>query len=344
MSIDTIKNQLKTGELVSLYLLYGEEDYLREHYCRALSGKAVECMESFNLQSFDGENFMLHQFTSALFNLPVMSRRKCVILKDIQLEKLKADEWKDFQNLIKTIPEECVLILSFSSGRYDKKASRFKTILSNVQKNGICAEFEKQSKNSLVQWLCKRAEGQGCRLSQGLAAYLIEICGASMLRLDSELGKLCACANGNSIDKSMIDELSTRMLDSTVYMLAKSVSAGDMPHSIKLLEDLFEEKEDPVMILAALSGAFCDLYRAKAALISRVGQAEIEKAFNYKGREFRGRNAMRDCSGMDIHYLEDCLRLLMRADEALKSTRTDDRAILERLIVEIGTCRGRKTV
>lgn len=341
MSVDLIKKQLKSGEFERLYMLYGDENYLKAYYCAEIAKKVVSGMESFNLHKFYADNLNLSQLEAAIDNMPLMSDRKCIILHDIDPEGLKADEWKELQRMLKAIPEECVLILHYDGVKYDKSKSRWKTLLGIAQKNGMAVEIGRQPKSTLVKWLIKKADEKGCTLTVETAEYLINTCGEDMNQLECEIEKLCAFTGSGEVLKTSIDRLVSRPLDASIYDLAKAVTAGKVTQSLKIIDELFYRKEEPVIVLSALSGTFCDLCRAKTALISGARQSDVEVDFNYRGREFRVRNAMRDCAGIDLSVLRAGIDLLMRADESLKSTSIDKRVVLERLVVDIAGLRKR---
>lgn len=87
------------------------------------------------------------------------------------------------------------------------------------------------------------------------------------------------------------------------------------------------------MILGALSMSFADLYRAKCAIAAGKGEQEMTEDFRYpKNRGFAVRNAFRDVRGYSLEYLRRCMRLLYEADRKLKSSRTEERLILEQML------------
>ena len=52
-----LKQQLKTGSLQNLYVLYGSEGYLKQYYANTILKAAVEeSMEGFNLKKFDADD------------------------------------------------------------------------------------------------------------------------------------------------------------------------------------------------------------------------------------------------------------------------------------------------
>ena len=96
------------------------------------------------------------------------------------------------------------------------------------------------------------------------------------------------------------------------------------------------QNEEPVRILAVLSGAYVDLYRVRTALQSGESALEPARHFpEYRNREFRLTNAERDTHDLSTQMLRASLEVLLRADLDLKGSRTDSRLILERTLARL---------
>lgn len=337
MSLEILKQHIKTGEFANLYVIYGDEDYSKAFYCKKLTDKAVGSFKDFNLQRFDGVHLDLAQLAVAVTNLPLMSAFKCVVLKDAAPDGMRASDWKELQGIIKTLPQECILLFYFDAVKPNaKKDARFKSLLGLAQKNGLAVEIGYPPKRDTEKFIIKRAKSDGCEIDENTADYLIETCGVDFNTLACETDKVCAFAGTGQIKNEHIDAVAIRPMTSSIYDLAKAVVTGRLDVGMSIINELFYKKEEPVIILSALSGAFCDLYRAKVATLSGVADSRVITDFNYRGREFRVRNAIRDCRSVDITFLGDCLTLLMQADLRIKSTRADKRMVIEQLVVEIG--------
>ena len=98
---------------------------------------------------------------------------------------------------------------------------------------------------------------------------------------------------------------------------------------------LFYQNEEPVSILAVLSTSYLDLYRVRAAVQSGKNSLEPAKYFDYKGKEFRLRNAERDGGRFSMEMLRESLEVLLAADLSLKSARGDRRTVMEKLIAQL---------
>ncbi|HCA30289.1 MAG TPA: DNA polymerase III subunit delta, partial [Ruminococcaceae bacterium] len=57
--------------------------------------------------------------------------------------------------------------------------------------------------------------------------------------------------------------------------------------------------------------------------------------FPYRGREFRLRNAARDCERIPLPVLRKSLEVLADADRTLKSSRADKRTVLEQTAAKL---------
>lgn len=340
MSLELLKQQTKTGKFANLYVIYGEEDYLKAFYYKKMLKKAVGNFEEFNLQKFDGDSLDLAQIAAAVNNLPLMNEYKCVVIKDLVPDKMRTGDWKELQGIYKSVPPECILIFYFDSVKPNpKKDARFKSLLGTANKLGAAALVERPESRDILKFVAKRAEADGCEIDADTAGYLVESCGCSLNSLACEVDKISALADGK-ITREHIDALAVKPVTSSIYDLAKVVVAGRIEIGLLILNELFYKKEEPVIILSALSGAFCDLYRAKTAALSGKGESNITSDFNYRGREFRVRNALRDCRSINVNVLNICLSLLIKADSRIKSTRADKKVVLEQLIVEIGHAGG----
>jgi len=155
-----------------------------------------------------------------------------------------------------------------------------------------------------------------------------------MLLLAAEVDKLAAYCRGE-ITREAISKVTVQTIDAEVFDLSKAILRRDYAGTMGILDKLFYLRVPEINILSALSSAFVDLYRAKAARSADVQLAEAVKSFDYKGRDFRMRNALRDASKYSLAFLKQALEILSQADYRIKSSRTESRIILEQAVTEL---------
>ena len=101
-----LKKQIKEKAFVPLYFLYGEEKYLISHYTEAIVNKVLgKSYSDFNFQAFDGGKASIDEIADAAQALPLFAERKCVLVKDLNVEALNAGELAKLYQLLKQVIE-----------------------------------------------------------------------------------------------------------------------------------------------------------------------------------------------------------------------------------------------
>ena len=335
-----LKKQLKEGDLRRVYFLYGEESYLSGHYAGQIAAKAAggDELAEFNLQKFDGQECTAEMLEDAAEALPLMAERKCVVVRDYDVTGGGAANQERLLRLVSEPPESCVLVFWLDAVTPElKKNAKWKAFAAAVDKAGACVEFSRKTTAEIVKLLCSGASRRGCTLQSDTARLLVEQCGGELNLLLNELDKLSALAGEGEITREMVETAATRNLEASVFDLSKAILQNHYERAYGILARLFSQREEPTAVLAVLSGAYVDLYRAKVALAAGEQADTLANDFAYRGKEFRLRNAARDCSRLSLGVLRGSLDVLAAADTQMKSSRTDKRVLLEetaaRLIV-----------
>lgn len=329
--------QIKEGDLKPVYLLYGEEQYLKELYCRKLVEAAVgDAFPEFNLHAFDGNKLDMEQVAAAVESMPFMAEQRCVTIAPFPYDKLNSKEKEIFDSLVEAPVPTTVLILMVNDPEFlPKKNSKAKKLLAQIDHVGVVMELNKRSEGDMVKFLQKRAKANGCSLSKELCQYLMERCEDDMLTLSNELEKVTAYAGGGEITKEHIDAVTIKAVNARIYDLAKAILAEKSQQAMTILQELIYLRYQPTVILSALSSAYLDLYIAKTALAAGKGQTEIAKHFEYRGRDFVIRNSLRDCRRYDMEVLRRSVACLADTDKRMKSSRADNNILLEQVVAEL---------
>lgn len=331
-----LKQQIKSGELSNAYFIYGEEGYLKEYYVGALKSKVVNStFEDFNFHHFNGKKTPISDILKDADLLPMMSEYNFVLVCDYPFDK-NASDCDEIKEYLKDVPESTILVFWYDSIEVDiKKNAKWKAVEAAFSKAGSSVNLEKRSEGDLVKLLVSGCKKRGAALSADNARYLISVSGSDIKTLLNETEKLSAYVNHGEITRDIINKLAVKCLQAKVFDLSKSIVKGDYEKAYSVLNSLFAAKEEPISVLAVITNCFVDMYRVKCAKISGSSYDDVANYYNYKGREFALRNAMRDCSVLSVHQLRKSLDVLMAADNSLKSTASDSRLILEEAMVKL---------
>ncbi len=295
---------------------------------------------------FDGQALDLTRLEDACAFCPMFADRNLIVIRDLDPDSFSAKQSEEFLRILRNLPENATVLVSMRTlPTYEVKrgapvfSAKYKKYTTFFEKQGALCVCEKKTPAVLGQRLEKRAAESGGVLERRLAQELASRCACDSALAERELDKLLACAAGQPITKEMLDDLVTTVPESNIFALARAVTSRNAEQAFGILNDLTAKSEDTGTILgllSVLSGAFLDMYRAKAGSLASKTIADIARDFGYpKAREFAVRNAARDCAGMTTEQLRTCVEILRDTDRAIKSSRTPPRLLLETAIVRM---------
>ncbi len=338
---ESLKKQIKSGEFSRVYIIYGNEGYLKQHYALQITSKAVSPdFADFNLKKLDGKETTLDEINDCVCSFPMMSDYTCTLIKDFVFTNYIGDRGKidpEFENILSDIPETSILIFWMDTVEVDEKNTKWSKALKLIDSVGACCKIDKRTRPSLEKLLISSAAKKDCTLTKECAAYIINLAGEDMSTLQNELNKVCAYTGNGEITKDDIDKTVIVSVEAKIFQLSKMIVRGEADKAFENLANLFKLREEPVVILGVLSKAFVDMYRVKAIKESGIPYSKLSDDFPaaYKGRGFLLDNAANDGSQFTLTQLKDALDLLSDADRRLKSTGEDGRIVIEELVLRL---------
>lgn len=332
-----LKSQIKSCKLNNLYLLYGEEKYLISHYTNKLIDVALDgTINDFNFKKFKASDISVDSLEESIEVIPFLSNKKCIVVSDLELEKFNVTEIKKLKEIVSKIPETTILIISQSNiDASIYKSSKWNSFIKLAEKHGNAVNLKKLSRLSLEKQIINWAKKLNLNISQNSVEKLIEYCGDDLLNLRSELEKLSAFSDDGEITEDDIELLVSKKAEANVFDLTKAVNQNNYDRALKILHVLLEKKEEPVAILSLLASNYIDMYRAKVAKNSGVPTNQIAELFDYKRKEFRLNLASKACDNYSVKDLRKYISFLKEIDLKLKSSKNDNKILLEELLVKL---------
>lgn len=334
----TFKKDLAAGEPGRLYLLWGEEDYLREHYLGRLRTLILsDGMEEFNHKSFQGKDLDLAELEAARDALPVFSARTLVEVRDYDPYKAGEGEREKLAQLIEDIPDYCCLVFVLTDPEF-KPDSRMK-LHAAFKKYGTVVQFAGQEQSDLINWIGRRFAALGKKIDRADAEYLIFQCGSLMTTLASEIEKVGAFAAGEKIRREEIDAVVSPVLDAVVFSMTDAVSEADFDRAAGILDELLRMREAPIKLLALLGWQLRRLFLARVFLEENRGGEEMAQALGTNS-DYVLRRLNSSARRFSLVRLSQALRLCLEADYEMKSSGGDGEDILKLLFVRLaaGCC------
>lgn len=328
--VKQLKNDLANGTVGSLYVFYGEEGYLKRHYLNQLKELCGGPFEAFNNITLDGEQVSVQSLTDAIDSIPMGSEKKLVVVRDYKLMQPTGDLKEFLPQLLSELPEYICLVFYFDTLEFkpDKRLNLWKIL----EANGQVIEFAQSSAASLIPWVKRHFYEHGKMIETPECEYLLFLCGASMENLLTEISKIAAGTPGERIDKGDIDALGSRVLEATVFELTDSMMEKQYSKGLLILRDLFDMKQEPVAILAAITKQMQRLYGAKLAMIKGKGESEIAQILGFKSA-YPARRLIQSARRCTLDYLRWAQEICLETDLALKSNLPDPQRSLELLLL-----------
>lgn len=334
---EQLRKDITGKHFAPVYLIFGDDSYLKNYYKDTLAKKASDGDPFFNLQIFEGD-IDLQEVFDAVNQFPMMTDRKSVVLSDFDFEHCAKGDFDRLAELILNSNDTCVLIICFDTVEFDaKKGTKEKKLLAAVEKiGGICAEINHRSTTALVKMLSDGAKKRGCNFGEIAARHLIEISGSDLSTLKNELDKLCAYVGSGDISKEIVEQIAVKSVDASVYEYVKQIFAGDVSKALTMLNDMFYMRIEPMIILSVTASSYIDIYRAYSANVKGALKSDISNDFKYpKNKLFLIDRAVQSLKKFNGKKLRLSLEAIAEADKSLKSFGADAHSILEQLTVKL---------
>jgi DNA polymerase-3 subunit delta len=189
------------------------------------------------------------------------------------------------------------------------------------------------------------ARGHGVTLEPEAARALVEATGGRAARMAVEIQKL-ACYAGESRKISAADVRSLVVTDGTaeVWELAGLLASGERGRALELVDDLLSRGETAPGLVGALAWMFRKLVAASEL---PAGTNGYQAARQLGMRPASAETAIAHAHRLSREQLRDSLVALAEADDRLKSTVKDERAVMAFLVAQLSQTpargQGRRT-
>jgi len=333
---EALKKNIQHNTLLPVYILYGNDGYLKKLYTEKISKLVCEKDDVFNYCNFSNDCDLQEIYDFAL-QLPLMSDKKYAELCDYDFERCSKNDFDKLCSLLAEIPESCVFILRFDNIDFEeKKNSKFKKLVDAAEKSGgVAVKLDHRQTPELVKMLSDGASKRGCTLDGNTARYIVETVGEDINLLKNELLKLTAFVGKGEITKATVDKVSIKTVEASIYNLSKFILSGNSTNALSCLDELLFMRIEPIAVLYTISSVFTDIYRVFSATDSGEKVSAVKEIYNYKGREFLIDKANQSLRSFDKKRIDLCLTALYEADMKLKAFSSDQRIVLEQLIIKL---------
>lgn len=321
-----LKQELKEGKVRSLYLFYGEENYLKDDYTGRVKKLVPDGgFPDFNYFKFEGTDTELSDYDDAWEGFPMMSDRKLIIIKDSSIFKKANEEVKAFwQEKFKRVADDNVVV--FNETEVDKRGVLYKAIA----KNGMAVEFNYQSEADLVTWVNRKALKAKIKMSKDTAQYFVGVVDKGLTNLENEFNKLLNFCDGEIL-KSDIDRVVSKSMEIKVFDLTDAIMERNADKAMQVLYNFRQSSERGFGLMYLLEGSAEKLLKAKLL----KGKSNAELAAELGVPPFVAGKYIKSASGFSEKALVRMITRIPEIDYDIKMGKIpDERTALEQYIME----------
>ena len=270
--MQTIANDIKTGSFHRVYLLYGEESYLKRSYKNQLKEALVRPNDTMNYHYFEGKGINPKSIIDLAETMPFLADFRFILIENSGFFKNSCDELAAY---IKDIPETCVFL--FVENEIDRRGKLYKA----VKQFGYPTELAKQPEKKLIVWLLSLLKKEGKKITEANLHLFLEKTGSDMELITKELEKLiCYIYPREVITSEDIETICCEQTTGKIFDMITAISEKRQKKALELYYDLLLLKEPPMRILFLLTRQFHLLMQIKELSAAHCDFTTISKQTN----------------------------------------------------------------
>lgn len=262
-----MNEDLKSGQLKQIYLLYGEEDYLKKQYRDRLTKAMLPEGDTMNYAHYEGKGVDIKEVIDLSETMPFFAERRLIVFEDTGFFKSAGADLADY---IKEMPDTTCYL--FVENEVDKRSKLYKA----VQARGRAVELGAQDEETLKRWVAGKVRDEGKQISGQTLVYFLDKAGTDMENITKELEKLfCYTLEQTTITREDVDAVCVAQISNHIFEMVNAVTEKKRRKALELYYELLALKEPPMRILFLMTRQYRLLYQVKQFQQKGYGRKEI---------------------------------------------------------------------
>ncbi len=320
----SLNEDIKTGQLKNVYLLYGEEAYLKKQYKEKLTNAIVSVNDTMNYAYYEGKGTNPAELIDLAETMPFFAERRLIVVENSGFFKNAAPELADY---IKDMPDTACFL--FVETEVDKRGKMYKA----VKAKGRAVELGRQDEKTLLYWIAAQVKKENKQIREQTARYLVSRTGDDMENLSQELEKLFSYTLGRTeITVEDIEAVCTVQITNRIFDMVEAVAVRQQKKALDYYYDLLALKEPPMRILYLLSRQFRLLLQVKDLKKKGYDKGAVAKTAGL--HPFAAGKYIQQCRNFSGEELRKIMEDAADTEELVKTGRLSDKMSVELFIVK----------
>ncbi len=318
-----ISEDIKKGEFKSVYLLYGEEEYLKKQYRDRLRN-AIAGDDTMNYSYFDSDNASVKEIIDVCETMPFFAEKRLVVMENTGFLKSSNDELADY---IKHIPDYLVIVM------VEKEVDKRNKVYKAIDSAGYVCEMKPQTTATLEKWIAGLLAKDNLKISREACDLILDKTGAGMDYIKQEIEKLVSYCQGREVvTVEDVENVCSAQTTSHIFDMISAIANKKQQQALDLYYDLLELKEPPMRILYLIVRQFNGILQVKDLMSRGVSGKDIAARIGVA--PFVAGKYQAQAKYFEMSTLLDALNECAKTEEAVKQGRLNDRLGVELIIIK----------
>lgn len=321
----TIVNDIKSQNFKPVYLLCGDEVYLKKQFRDKLKEGILNGDDTnMNYSYYEGKQLDVADMAAVSQTLPFFAERRLIVAENSGLfEKTSEQAVK----LIEDMPESTFVV--FVEEKVDKRNKLYKL----VKEKGYVSEMTTPNSEDLIKWTYGLFKKDNLIVSRETIVYLLTKTGESMDNIRNEVEKLaCFCDGRDTVTVSDVDQVCVTQISKHIFDMTNAIARKDKKQALNLYADLLALKEPPLNILALMARQFNQLLMVKEMTAEGRSRNDIANKLNLQS--FVANKLSDQSRAFTKEILTDAINTCIEFEEAVKTGKMTDQLVVEMIIVK----------
>lgn len=320
-----IQDDIKQNQFQPVYLLYGEERYLKKQYTDRLRKALCQEGDQMNSHFYSGKDTPVNEIIDLAETMPFLAERRAIFISDSGLFKSGGEKMAEYL----TSPSETTCFV-FTESDVDKRSKLYKAVAAK----GYVAEFNVQDEQTLKRWIAGTLGKEGKKITENTVQLFLQKTGTDMENIQMELEKLiCYCMEKEIVTSEDVETICTNRISNHIFDMINAIADGKTKEALQLYYDLLALKEPPMRILFLIARQ-CNLLLQVKEMRSR-GYDNKAIAPKIGVPPFIAGKYVTQAGRFKTSVLRAAVEQCVEAEAAVKSGRMNDMMSVEVLILSV---------
>lgn len=324
--MQVIKEHIKSNSYKPVYLLYGEEAYLKNLYKKKLKDGIMGNQDEMNYAHFEGKGIDITKIVEIADTLPFFADRRLVLVENSGLFKVQSN----LADYIRNISDTTHIV--FVESEIDKRNRLYKA----VKDVGTIAEMNGMDEKNLKLWVTSVLSKDNKKITNNTLTYFLSKTGTSMDNISNEIEKLvCYALDQEVISEEDIDAVCVTQISSKIFLMIDAIAGKKQTRALELYYDLLSLRKKPMSILFLITRHFNMLFQIKDLV--RLGYQNSVMSQKTGLPPFAVGKYITQAKNFKADILKEAIETCVDIEEQVKTGRLIDTMGVELLIVKYST-------